>query len=533
MNIKLLTYYALITFAFFVTACQNNKLHDEMERIKEVGNTDPELALKMLDSMEVETVKFGTHDKHVLELLKIRLHDKAYHLPASDEAIRNILPYFERYGSVKEKQEAYFYAGSVYRDLQDTPQALQYFYLSQDCFNESPDECDSLLLRNTFSDLHYLYYTVQDYENAMEAAKKELEIDLALAEDPTYSYLHIASDGIGLRNKSETLMACDSAFKYVRNENNNQQQYEDLTYLLCYYTQIEEKKKAEHCYNILMSKEHTTTEFGRLALAKYHTEFGDIRNGIEDCKKLYEESNDIYVRYEAAKQLFSIYNRNNEVNNALKYAKLYKSLSDSIDFGKRQELSATVRNQYKYQKDRERESKLEAENQRFNKLLVIASASFVIILCGLSLCYVVKRNQHLKRILKLTEEIKENKERLQKQKQLLTEKIEQNRRLMRLLHQAELEDKAEEVVSNLNRSSNGLLNMTKENWKQLYNAVDELYPTFKDAMIAHLGDFTEQHMQVCYLMRIGLTSQQIQNITNLSRATVWRWTKRFSWVNEQ
>ena len=82
-------------------------------------------------------------------------------------------------------------------------------------------------------------------------------------------------------------------------------------------------------------------------------------------------------------------------------------------------------------------------------------------------------------------------------------------------------------------SANGLMNMTKENWKQLYNAVDELYPAFKETMIEHLGEFTEQHMQVCYLMRIGLTNLQIQHITNLSRVTVWRWTKRFSWITEQ
>jgi len=46
----------------------------------------------------------------------------------------------------------------------------------------------------------------------------------------------------------------------------------------------------------------------------------------------------------------------------------------------------------------------------------------------------------------------------------------------------------------------------------------------------HLGKFTEQQQQVCYLMRIGLTNSQIHNMTNLSRATVWRWVKKYNWV---
>ena len=31
-------------------------------------------------------------------------------------------------------------------------------------------------------------------------------------------------------------------------------------------------------------------------------------------------------------------------------------------------------------------------------------------------------------------------------------------------------------------------------------------------------------------MRIGLSKPQIQNMTNLSRVTIWRWVKKFDWV---
>ena len=37
-------------------------------------------------------------------------------------------------------------------------------------------------------------------------------------------------------------------------------------------------------------------------------------------------------------------------------------------------------------------------------------------------------------------------------------------------------------------------------------------------------------MQVCYLLRIGLSGVQIRNLTALSRATVWRWVKKYDWV---
>ncbi|MBE6272038.1 MAG: hypothetical protein E7101_14000 [Prevotella ruminicola] len=32
--------------------------------------------------------------------------------------------------------------------------------------------------------------------------------------------------------------------------------------------------------------------------------------------------------------------------------------------------------------------------------------------------------------------------------------------------------------------------------------------------------------------KIGLSMPQIQNITNLSRATIWRWVKKYDWIHE-
>ncbi len=73
-------------------------------------------------------------------------------------------------------------------------------------------------------------------------------------------------------------------------------------------------------------------------------------------------------------------------------------------------------------------------------------------------------------------------------------------------------------------------NMKTADWKQLYQAVDELYPTFKDRILKELGTFTEQQMQVCYLMRIGLSKPQIQSMTELARVTIWRWVKKYDWI---
>ncbi len=37
-------------------------------------------------------------------------------------------------------------------------------------------------------------------------------------------------------------------------------------------------------------------------------------------------------------------------------------------------------------------------------------------------------------------------------------------------------------------------------------------------------------MRVLYLIRIGLSKQQIINMTDIARVTIWRWEKKFEWV---
>ena len=112
----------------------------------------------------------------------------------------------------------------------------------------------------------------------------------------------------------------------------------------------------------------------------------------------------------------------------------------------------------------------------------------------------------------------------------MSEKMDQNKTFIKLLHQSELEGKVEDVIYAIRQSSKGMKDMKSSDWKQLYQAVDELYPLFKDRLLKELGNFTEQQMQVCYLMRIGLSKSQIQGMTNLSRVTVWRWVKKYDWV---
>lgn len=576
---KVLVHCIWSLLAIVATACSKQTVLDDLEHIKSVGNENPQTALVMLDSLEFELRESNDYVKSKYDLLRIRLNDKADNTPNSDIIIKRLIGYFEREGTQIEKQEVYYYAGSVYRDLQDTPQALEYFFKSLD-FAQNNKDCDSTMLQNAYSNLCYLQYRVQNYDDAVSMAEKELSICKQLKTDCVLPYLHLGSAYLALNSSMQAKNAFNLAYEHIKTSKDISKQQNSLVYLLCDYSELGETQRAKECISLIeINPLVDYSAFACMAFAQYYESSNQNDSATIYCKRILEDGTDIYNMYDAAKLLYRICKKSGNREEAGKYADIYMQLSDSLDFGKRQELAATVNNEYQYHLDQKKEQTLKDERERYKNTLTFVVMTTILLASIAYILYVRRRNKHLKEVVTLSaelqrvsnddkqlradiakkeQELKQSKkslaestdelanvkrellrvnvelseygEALKDKEQQLAERMDQNKTFIKLLHQSELEGKAEDVIYAIRQSSTGKKNMKSADWKQLYQAVDELYPLFKDRLLKELGTFTEQQMQVCYLMRIGLSKPQIQNMTNLSRVTVWRWVKKYDWV---
>lgn len=535
MNYRLLR--CLLTFFIVITSCTNKNVLDELEHVKTVGNDNPQRALTMLDSLELEVRDCDEYTKAKYDLLKIRLNDKADILPNSDLAIKKLVEYFGEKGSNLEKQEVMYYAGSVYRDLQDTPRAMEYFLMSTEYATDN-NRYDTVMLRNTYSNLNYLYFIVQDYRNAAIMARKELDISKKNGMDDIISYMHLGASFMAVDSLRQAESAFDTAFAHIVSSKSASRHQSALVNLLCSYSQLDKTQKASKCLPMINADPLTTFDaFSCLAFAQYYVSIGKNDSTVIYCKRILDDGTDMNNMYDAAKILYRIYNKVDDSHNAANYAELYMQLSDSIDFGKRQELAATVNNEFQYHLDRKKEQELKDGKERYRNTLIIVSLMSLLLLSLGYTIYVWRKNKHMKEVIALSAELQrinaelsENETALKEKEQLLSKKISQNKAFLDLLHQSELEGKAEDVINAIRKSSVGRKNMKSADWKRLCSAVDQLYPDFKDQLLNEQGTFTEQQMRVCYLMKIGLSNTQIQNMTDLSRTTVWRLVKKYSWV---
>lgn len=531
--------YCLYVLLVSLLSCGRSRYIDTLDNIKRVGDSNPDTALLMLDSLVAGVRGESEYVRNKYELLKIRLCDKAYRSATSDVAIRNLMGYFGDKGSSLEKQEVYYYAGSVYRDLCDTPRALEYFLKSLD-YAQSGMVYDTVMLRNTYSNLNDLYYNVQDYGNAALMARKELEVCRLLGSGRLIPYLHLCSSYIGLDSLSLASAATDSAFNIFRASSVHERNNDDLVYVLYYYSMINNKRMASLCHTMIMKDSSICSGFlPSLFFAYYYDCVEKKDSAIAYCEKALELSKSLEERYDATKLLFALNKSNGDDKTACRLAYSYMQLSDSLDFGKRQEKAAQINNQHKYYIDKNRERMLNEQKEKYRRTLYLVSFIAIMLLCLGYVIHITRRNRQLNKILSLNVEIervslqeKNLRDELARKESELNEKMAQNKTLVRLLHQSELTDKAEEVIESIRQVSNGEKTMSQSDWDQLFTAVDALYPDFKEQMVYKCDALTEQQIQFCYLLRIGLSNVQIKNATNLSRVTVWRWMKKFEWAEE-
>ena len=395
----------LILVSFF--SCDNNssKVSNKIDYIKSIGDTNPSLAMSMLDSLDINIRNQPERVIKKFDLLRLRVQDKAYITATSDIAAKQLVTYFEKNGTALEKQEAYFYAGSVYRDLQDTPRALKYFFKALE-IAENSKQFDTVMQRNTFSNLHYLYFNVQDYPKAYEYAMKEYKLSQSINKMELTCLMHLGMSLTVLDSIKQAKEIYKIALDTISSNPQLKEDHEVLCSLLFNFSYLKDSVQASRCYKLLQDLNlDDSNDAKNYAYGEFFLLVGKKETAICAFNRILHNKTDLLRMYDASKALFHIYNEGKQVVEANKMAKLFVSLCDSIDLGKRQELAATVKNEYQYHKDQQREQKIINEKERLQSWLIISVAAIVIILLIAVAFIFYKRYTYLNRLLAISNDL--------------------------------------------------------------------------------------------------------------------------------
>ena len=564
---KYFIHFLLFSSLFFASCNKqgNEFLIGHMDDIKAMGNTLPKVAMLRLDSIKplFENENEYTHNK--LMLLDIRLHDKAYITHTSIKPIEDVCRYFEENGTPAEVQEAYYYMASVYRDLNDYPNAVTYFLKSAEVAENNSD-IDSALWKNAYSQLSYLYKTQFNYSGALEAAIKAFEIAKKYNTANERTYMSVA---VCYMKTGDTLNAVKYYNQIIERTKNlviDKNNSDIIATALGDYSLSGYNNEATSCYNLLNKLDRNELPFNHLVnLAIYLERFVSADSAAVAMSEHYNTTNSIESKYDAARWLTRYYVAKGEYEKAAGYAINFINANEAVIDKRNFEHTTNANNFYQYRRDKEEEMAImeKAARDRFNLLLGISVS--VIIMSVVALLHYHRKKQLLDIILSKEKNIrlakamvaskdaeleKEKASIEQKEKELatldttnskLTKLLEaaendfrmlvaQNRELTRLTLMNDIACDAKDIIEKVKRASEGKYHLSDDEWKELLGAIDKLYPEFTHEVQSKFKRINEPLLRVCYLLKIGLTGPQIVNLTGYPRQTVWVRIKRIEAV---
>lgn len=370
-----------LLLALLVACNKNQDVITEINRIKILGDTNPSAALAAYDSLSTNMENVSTRNQRTYELLGVRLNDKNDRIPRSDSIVKVLVDYYESNGSNMELQEAYYYAGSVYRDLGDIPRSLDYFLKSSE--RAEYGDVDSLLLRNCFSQLYLSYFKVQNYKESLQAALMECRIAEGLGVLDDLSLIHLSNNYLRLGEDSLALNVMTQILGHQKSTEPQKRDKGILSDLLYSFSALLKTEQASECYRLLKetggSKDMSYEIM--LNMAIYYQAVGNMKSCVSCYKNVLKYGN-MECKYGASKSLYQIYSNAGLEDSASVYAAKFIDISTLLDLGARQELAATANNQYKYYKNKLDEERIiyERNNYRLRMYLYVGGIILIIII---------------------------------------------------------------------------------------------------------------------------------------------------------
>ena len=536
-----------------------------MDDIKAMGDTLPKVAMQRLDSIKPQFDNESEYMRNKFALLDIRLHDKAYITHTSIKPIEDVCRYFEENGTPAEVQEAYYYMASVYRDINDYPNAVTYFLKSAEVA-ESNSDIDGALWKNAYSQLFYLYNRQLNYSSALDAAIKGLDIAEKFKTVNERTYMSVSCSYHEIEDTIKTIKYADLALELIEAKGICPSNADIIAYAIGKYSVYGCREKAERCYKLLAQLPEKARPFNHLTnISDYYERFVSADSAAITMSELYETTNSIESKYDAARWLTRYYVAKGEYEKAAGYAIKFIDANEAVIDKRTLEHTTNANNFYQYRRDKEEEMAImeKAARDRLNLLLGISVS--VIIISVVALLYYHRKKQLLDIILSKEKNIRQAKAMVaskdaelekekasieQKEKELatlnttntkLTKQLEaaendfrmlvaQNRELTRLTLMNDIACDAKDIIEKVKRASEGKYHLSDDEWKELLGAVDKLYPEFTHEVQSKFKRINEPLLRVCYLLKIGLTGPQIVNLTGYPRQTVWVRIKRIEAV---
>lgn len=549
--------YLLLILLILASCAGNRKYDDLMQRadcIMDADDDSAKVAIRMLDGIKPQLPEFSQSQKMRYELLRHKAMNKACITFKSDSVMKEVVDYYDHHGSANERMLANYVLGCVYRDMHETPMALEYYNKATEQADTTAADCDYGTLYRVYSQMGFLF------------SKQYLPYQLLDAFGKAVKYAYLAKDTLNaiinyqnrenaysyLGNKDSVIAINLHAATMFKQIGNN---YAAAIAFGCnynYYVEKEDTLNALKTFKAYFStgyegnseyedsKAYVLCQKGTYYMftAQLDSAYNNLQQSLRLCKSY-------SIKAATTKALAQYYAKVNQPAMAMKYALQSSEYNDSDLIEARKTQLQQVQAMYDYSRNQEVAKRAEQKAKRsmqMNYMIVLAC-----IMLFLLLSYIYRKQLALKKkkiavskllyedsLLKLKrlqdEKAKLVSENDNKLAQIITEKEKTINKL-----KAEINDIQEKYsLSSMSDVELALMdssiykkikfievhpkkNMSEEDWKELADTVEKAIPNFIPRLKNKLSD---KDYQICLLIRLGFSTSLIARLLDLSVAAI-------------
>ena len=549
--------YLLLILLILASCAGNRKYDDLMQRADSIMDVDDDsatVAIRMLDGIKPQLPEFSQSQKMRYELLRHKAMNKACITFKSDSVMKEVVDYYDHHGSANERMLANYVLGCVYRDMHETPMALEYYNKATEQADTTAADCDYGTLYRVYSQMGFLF------------SKQYLPYQLLDAFGKAVKYAYLAKDTLNaiinyqnrenaysyLGNKDSVIAINLHAATMFKQIGNN---YAAAIAFGCnynYYVEKEDTLNALKTFKAYFStgyegnseyedsKAYVLCQKGTYYMftAQLDSAYNNLQQSLRLCKSY-------SIKAATTKALAQYYAKVNQPAMAMKYALQSSEYNDSDLIEARKTQLQQVQAMYDYSRNQEVAKRAEQKAKRsmqMNYMIVLAC-----IMLFLLLSYIYRKQLALKKkkiavskllyedsLLKLKrlqdEKAKLVSENDNKLAQIITEKEKTINKL-----KAEINDIQEKYsLSSMSDVELALMdssiykkikfievhpkkNMSEEDWKELADTVEKAIPNFIPRLKNKLSD---KDYQICLLIRLGFSTSLIARLLDLSVAAI-------------
>jgi tetratricopeptide (TPR) repeat protein len=389
-----------------------------LETADSLAYVNPDSAVALLRSVEAEMTASQPAVRHLYDLMTLKAQDKADLPLTSDSLILDILQYYEHGGDPNKLPEAYYYAGRVYSELGDAPQAIDYFQKAQTTLDtldlrELPvpnakryEKLKGIILAQK----GYLLRNQHLYQEALDCFNQ------------AYTYNSLVLDTIGmfldLKDAGGVLSAArdnEQAIHYFDLAAQLAAEYSDSINLdlltaqkcqcLIWLKRFDEVAKCLQTFQPRITR--ANFQFLSNMYGEYYWKIGESEKAVPYFKKLYEMGS-VYARKNATLWFSDFEMKRGNAKEALRYMAEFSNLELEVRKLRDEEMIALSNSLYNYhfreQENQRLKAQQESQKQRlwavtFIAIVLAFALFFLFRYMRIRQQYLNSRNEHLRFLL--------------------------------------------------------------------------------------------------------------------------------------